>query len=157
METSSSTDRGATASAKNAATEAKERVRAEGERVVGAARREAQSFAKARRDFAGDYLRDVSDALESATATLDERGRTSTAHYVGIAADQVQTMSDRVHRQDVQKVVHEIENFARTRPALFFGGAFLLGFAATRIVTDRPEPAGVEATPGDIAADEFED
>lgn len=138
METSSSMDR-ATASAKRAAADAKERARAEGERVVGEARKEAESFAGARRESVAGYLRDVSDALGSAGATLEERGRSGTARGVRIAAEEVSNLGDRVHNQDVGRAVHAVEDFARNRPGLFFGGAFLLGFAATRMLADRPD------------------
>lgn len=138
METSSSMDR-ATASAKRAAAEAKERARAEGERLVGEARSEAESFASARREVVAGYLRDVSDALGSAGATLEERGRSGTARGVRVAAEEVGNLSERVHNQDVGRAIYAVEDFARNRPGLFFGGAFLIGFAATRMLSDRSD------------------
>jgi hypothetical protein len=129
------TTTGAAETAKAVAAEARERIRAEGERAVHAARENTEAFASERRDFAANYLDDVSDALGSAESTLSERGRSDTARMVHKTAGEVQHLADRVHGQDVGRLISEVETFARTRPALFFGGAFILGFALTRLLT----------------------
>lgn len=120
--------------AKAVAAEARDRIRSEGERAVHAARQNAEALVSERRDFAADYLGDVSDALGSAEATLNERGRKGAAQLVNKAANEVQHLAGRVHGQDVGRVITEVETFARTRPALFFGGAFLVGYAAMRML-----------------------
>ena len=125
--------------AKAVASEARDRIRAEGERAVQAARENAEFFASQRRDFAADYLHDVSDALGSAETTISERGRTGTARVIRKAADEVQHLAGRVHGQDVNRMISEVETFARTRPALFFGGAFVLGFTLTRLFATTSE------------------
>lgn len=134
--------REAAETAKAVASDARDRIRAEGERAVHAARENAEAFASDRRDLAADYLGDVSDALGSAEQTLNDRGRSGTAHAVHRAADEVQHLAGRVHGQDVHRMISEVETFARTRPALFFGGAFVLGFALTRLLSAPGETAG---------------
>jgi hypothetical protein len=113
---------------------ARERARGEGERLIGEARNEAQGFAVERRDVAASYVVDIADALDSATRVLDERGRSTSAHYVRRAADELHHFSERVNRQDVGRWIGEIEAFARAQPLLFFGGAFLIGYAAIRLL-----------------------
>lgn len=133
MPTSSSTNEAAE-TAKAVAAEARERIRAESERAVDAAKENAEAFAAKRRDFAADYLGDVSDALLSAENTLSDRGRSGAAHLVQRAANEVSHLADRVHGQDINRALEEVEGFARTRPTLFFGGAFFLGFLLTRAI-----------------------
>ena len=119
----------------------RDRIRAEGERAADTARENAQTFASRQRDVAGDYLDDVTDALGAAESTLHERGRSGTARAVKGAANEVHQLANRVHGQDVGRVISEVESFARTRPALFFGGAFALGFALTRVLGTTGEPS----------------
>lgn len=113
---------------------ARERARGEGERLIGEARNEAQGFAVERRDVAASYVIDIADALDSATQVLDERGRSTSAHYVRRAADELHQFSERVNRQDVGRWIGELEGLARAQPLLFFGGAFLIGYAAIRLL-----------------------
>ncbi len=113
---------------------ARGRARHEGERLIEEARDEARGFAVERRDVAASYVTDIADALDTATQVLDERGRSRSAQYVRRAADELQQLSDRVNRQDVGRWLGEIEGFARAQPLLFFGGAFLLGYAAVRFL-----------------------
>jgi len=145
MPTSQSANKAAE-SARAAASEVRDRIRGEGERAVDTARENARTFAAQKRDFAGEYLDDVSDALGSAESTLHERGRTGTARMVQGATDEVHRLADRVHGQDVGQMITEVETFARTRPALFFGGAFALGFALTRVLGAPSEGSHREAS-----------
>lgn len=132
---------------------AREKVRGEGERLIGEAKDEAQGFAVERREVAASYVTDLADALDSATKTLDERGRGSSAHYVRKAADELHRLGERVGRHDVGRWIGEIESFARAQPLLFFGGAFLFGYAAIRLLgsngggshDSEPAPGVVDA------------
>ncbi len=139
--TTSPTARDAAETAKAVAADARDRIRAEGERAVDNARENAQTFAAERRDFASDYLGDVSDALVSAQNTLTDRGRTGAANLVHKAATEMNDLASRVHGQDVGRAISEVETFARNRPALFFGGAFALGFIVTRVLAGAGDPS----------------
>lgn len=132
---------------------ARGKARYEGERLIEEARDEARGFAVERRDIAASYVTDVAEALDTATQILNERGRARSARYVRRAAEELQQFGDRVNRQDVGRWLGEIEAFARTQPLLFFGGAFLLGYAAVRFLggNDRADgSAPLEATEADI-------
>lgn len=132
---------------------ARGKARFEGERLIGEARDEARGFAAERRDIAASYVMDIAEALDTATQVLNERGRERSAHYVRRAAEELQQFSDRVNRQDVGRWLGEIEAFARGQPLLFFGGAFLLGYAAVRLLggSDRAgSGAPVEPVEDDI-------
>ena len=75
------------------------------------------------------------DTISQLIRRLWKRYRGGTAGVFHRAADEVGHLADRVHGQNVGRMVDEVEMFARTRPAVFFGGAFLLGFLATRLLT----------------------
>lgn len=83
------------------------------------------------RDVA-QQLRNVSQSLES-----DDPLAASAAERVGRGIESVATY---VGSASVQGLVRDTEGLARRQPALFFGGAFLLGLAAGRFLkSSRPE------------------
>ena len=57
-----------------------------------------------------------------------------TAQYGDKLANRIERTSDYLRGHDVGQIVTEVENFARRRPGMFLGGAFLLGLAATRFL-----------------------
>jgi hypothetical protein len=80
---------------------------------------------------ASDSLR-ADDPLAANLAERASRGAEDIARYVSSAS--------------VQSVVRDTERLARRQPALFFGGAFLLGLAAGRFLRSSP-PNDDGATP----------
>ena len=89
---------------------------------------------------------DLADALDGASNTLHERGRDTAARFARRAAEELDSLGSRVEGQNVSDLLHNVETFARRRPALFLGGAFLLSFALVRYLgrptIDQTEPAG---------------
>jgi hypothetical protein len=51
-----------------------------------------------------------------------------------VAAERIETWSNAADAKDLDDVLHEVEAFARRSPALFIGGAMVIGFAASRFV-----------------------
>ena len=77
--------------------------------------------------FAGT-LRDAAQKLGS-----DDIG-SRVGHYAYRAADQVDSMSSYVRRAELQTFVRDAGQFARRRPEVFIGGAFLAGLIAARFL-----------------------
>jgi hypothetical protein len=134
MDLASSTTEEAGRTVKQAAQAVKEQIRAGSEEVYVSAKSEAERVAVERRDDVAGYAHDISDALGAACNTLDERGRGTAAHLLRRAADEIGGIGERVHGQDIGEVMHTVEDFARRRPALFFGGAFLVAFGLIRLL-----------------------
>jgi hypothetical protein len=87
-----------------------------------------------------DYLDNVAGAIHcSADAFVDEVP--AAARYIHQAGDQVEALADAVRERTPREMLHEVQAFARSQPALFFGGALILGFAALRFLKSAP-PAG---------------
>jgi hypothetical protein len=117
---------------KEAAKSVEEQVRSGGEQAYASARAQAEKLAVERRDGVASYTHDLADALGSASDVLQERGRDTVARLARRAAEEIDAMGQRVEGQDVGRLVHEVEAFARQRPAVFLGAAFLLSFALVR-------------------------
>ena len=108
-------------------TEGVERVRSQAD--------DAKEKAAERIRRVASQLKTMGDSLrtdDAAAAQIAERASRS----IESAADYVSTM-------DVRSVARDTEQLARQRPALFYGGAFLVGLAAGRFLrSSRPQGYG---------------
>ena len=69
------------------------------------------------------------------------------AQYIRLAADQLDGVADAVRRRDFNRIVTDVQDFARQRPVMFFGAAIFVGFATMRFFkTSAPayQNAGTE-------------
>ena len=73
-----------------------------------------------------DVICSVSDQLRSENETL--------ASYVDLAGDQMRRFADQVRQRGVADMMDDVGQFARRRPALFIGGAFLVGLGLARVL-----------------------
>jgi hypothetical protein len=85
------------------------------------------------RQQVADRIRRLGSALRSASDTLQDEDRT-VARYAELASEKIEQAAGYIGSADVRRTMHDIEGFARRQPALFFGGAFLLGLAAGRFL-----------------------
>lgn len=134
----------AAAAVKKAAKSVGDQIQTASEEAYRSVKTEAERLASQRRDGMAGYAFDLSDAIESASATLEERGRHTAAQFARRAAEEIDSLGGRVQGQDVGSLLHRVEDFAKERPALFLGGAFLLSFALIRYLgrgDGRPAPA----------------
>ncbi len=106
-----------------------------GEDAKEAIQIEAERKAADLRDRAAHKVDNAANAAEAAAAEFDyDSIQARAAHQV---ADQVQQLSERLRSTDLNSVTRDVSAFARKNPALFIGGAALLGFAATRFLKAR--------------------
>lgn len=132
-----------------------EQVRSGGEQAYISAKTEAERLAAERRDGVASYAHDIADAFGSASSTLHDRGRDTAARLAQRAADEIDAIGNKVEGHDVGQVVREVEGFARRRPALFLGGAFLISFALVRLLSRSGDENAVVGVHGNLdVADE---
>ena len=68
-------------------------------------------------------------------ATKTKRWRS----YVDMASDQLRRFADQIRQKGVADMMDDVHNFARRRPALFIGGAFLVGLGIARFLKSSAE------------------
>lgn len=119
---------------KQAARSVEDQLRSNGEQAYLSAKAEAERLALERRDVAASYTHDIAEAFNNASNILQERGRDTAAQVIRRAATEIDGLGRKVEGQDVSSLLHEVEAFARRRPALFLGGVFLLSFAVVRLL-----------------------
>ena len=76
----------------------------------------------------------VANALRQTGEQLHEQDQGSVGRYAEQAAEQAERFSGYLRDRDANQLLNDVEDFARERPAIFLGGAFLLGAAAARFL-----------------------
>jgi len=116
-----------------------------------------RDFASSAQSKAGEQVRSQLDtgktraaaALRDVAGSLmhpDKDGADVVSRYVRTAGDQAQRAADYLENTDVRQVVSDAERFARRQPALFLGGAFMLGLVAARIFRNSRESSTESGT-----------
>lgn len=86
------------------------------------------------KERASEQLEGIANALRSTGEQLHEQDQGSVGGYAEQAADQVERLSGYLRDRDPDRLLGDVEDFARERPAVFLGGAFLLAAAAARFL-----------------------
>jgi len=103
-------------------------------RVVDQAREQVSSKLGTQKDNAAAGLTSVAQALRQTGQTLREQDQTGVTSYIDSAASQVEHLSSYLQERDISQLVDDVEHFARRRPALFVGGALVLGILGARFL-----------------------
>ena len=97
----------------------------------------AASAADSTKDRAVAGLGAVADVAANASQEL--RGQSDLlASWVNMASDQLRGMADRLRERRPGELADDLARFARERPALFVGGAFLIGLGLARVLKSAP-------------------
>jgi gas vesicle protein len=109
--------------AREAVDQAKERA---GERIET---RFSESKTKAAETLSG-----VASTLHSSSQQLRESNQEGASRAMERAAEGVERFANYLQQTNVDDVVDQVHEFARRQPAAFIGGAFALGFIASRFI-----------------------
>ena len=101
---------------------------------------------------AAQRLGPVQTALRETAQQLREQGEEPIAGYADRAADGVERFSGYLSETDVDEIMDGARGFARSRPAIFLGGAAALGFLATRFLKSSSQGASSGGNGGPAAA-----
>ena len=92
------------------------------------------------KDRAAQGLGSVAQALRQASDQLSSEQQGPTMReYVASAANQIERFSDYLRSTNTREMVTGLERFARQQPALFVGGAFMLGLLGARFLKTSSE------------------
>jgi hypothetical protein len=79
-------------------------------------------------------LGNVSDAIRQTGHQLRSNDQEMIAGYIDRAAEQLDQFTGYLRNRDMRQIVGDVEAFARREPALFLGGAFVLGLFGARFL-----------------------
>jgi hypothetical protein len=98
------------------------------------------SAADTQKNRAAEGLGGIADVARHTSEDL--RGQNEMlASWVNAASDQLRTLADRLRERPAAEFAEDLTRFARERPALFIGGAFLLGLGVARLLKASPDHA----------------
>jgi hypothetical protein len=110
---------------------------------------EARRIASQQKEAGADRLGDVAGAVHGAARSL-EAGMPQMATYVHDAAVRLEDAAKTLRTRNVDDIMDDVSRFARSQPALFFGGAMLAGFALSRFL--RSSAPNGSSGPGSFAS-----
>ena len=97
------------------------------------------------KDRTAEGLGSVAQALRQTSDQLRNDNRGGGMHeYVSSAASQVERFSDYLRSTNTRELVNGVEQFARQQPALFIGGAFMLGLIGARFLKSTSQTRGAD-------------
>ena len=91
---------------------------------------------------AADGLGGIADVFRSASNELRNDNETL-ASYVDLAGDQMRRLANHIREQGVADMLDDVQAFARRRPALFIGGAFVVGIGLARFLKSSADRGGM--------------
>jgi ElaB/YqjD/DUF883 family membrane-anchored ribosome-binding protein len=108
--------------------------------VVDLARSQLKSQLSDQKDRAVKELDSMARALHEAGKQMEDHLQNPAGRYAEAAAEQVDRLSGFLREQDVDAFLQQTADFARSRPALFLGSAFAIGFLAARFLKSSGSP-----------------
>ncbi len=90
-------------------------------------------------------LTSVADSIRRASDSLDKTAEQNyvteySAHYAKSAAQKLDQAARYFENSDLKAMARDAEGYARRNPAIFLGGAFVLGVLAARFFKSSPSP-----------------
>ena len=101
--------------------------------VLGGIQQRVTSRVDEQKNRAADGLGGIADVFRNASNELRNDNETI-ASYVDMASDQMRRFADQIREKGVADMLEDVQAFARRRPALFIGGAFLVGLGIARFL-----------------------
>lgn len=98
------------------------------------AKQTAKSQASTQKDQAAQSLHTVGQAVNQAAQQLRQNNQTPIAQVAESAASNLNQFADHLSSRNIDDLIGEVEDFASRQPALFLGGAFLLGVLGARFL-----------------------
>lgn len=130
--------------AKHAASDAVGEAKQKAEHLAEQAKSQVKTQLAGQKDQATEQLESISSALRSTSENLRDENQDAVAGYIGDAARQVDRLSGYLRNHTAGELLEEAERYARREPALFLGGAMLLGLVGARFFKSSSPDRGYD-------------
>jgi hypothetical protein len=101
---------------------------------------QARHFAEQQKEAGAEHIGSMAGAIHGAAHELEDQ-MPKAAAYVHDAAARLESAAQSLRERNVDDIVQNLNSFARSQPAAFFGGAMLAGFAISRFLkSSGPTP-----------------
>jgi ElaB/YqjD/DUF883 family membrane-anchored ribosome-binding protein len=127
-------DQGATAQAKDKAQEVAGQAQEKAQEAAGEARDRLRTQIDDRSTMAGEKVSSQASDLRSVSEQLRQQGKEQPAKIADQAADRLEQAGSYLTRSDADRILHDVEDFARSNPWAVMAGGLALGFVASRLL-----------------------
>ena len=100
----------------------------------------ARKLAEQQKQAGADQIGGVARAVQGAAREIEQK-MPQAAGFIHDAAMRLEGAAASLRERSVDDLVRSLNDFARTQPAVFFGGAVLAGFALSRFLKSSAEPS----------------
>jgi ElaB/YqjD/DUF883 family membrane-anchored ribosome-binding protein len=116
------------------ASEAKEQVQEKAKEGVGQARDKVREQVDRRSTQAGEQVRSAAGDVRTVADELRKQGKDAPARYAEQAADRAERLGGYLHDADGDRILRDVEEYARRNPWAVVAGGVTLGFMASRLL-----------------------
>jgi hypothetical protein len=95
---------------------------------------ETKSRLEKRKETTAHQVNVIAEALRASSDELREQEEPEMAKYASMAADRVDRLANTLRYKSVDQLTGEVENFARRKPEVFLGAAFVAGVVLARFL-----------------------
>jgi len=127
-------DQGATAQAKDKAQELAGQAQEQAQQAAGQARDQLRTQIDQRSSQAGERVSSQAGDLRSVGEQLRQQGKEQPAKLADQAADRLERAGGWLTESDADRILGDVEDFARKNPWAVMAGGLALGFAASRML-----------------------
>ena len=114
---------------------------------IGGIKQNVTTRVDEQKNRAADGLGSVANVIRNAGNELRTENE-ALASYVDAASDQLRRFADQIREKGVADMLDDVHSFARRRPALFIGGAFLVGLGIARFLKSSAERGDYDMNAG---------
>lgn len=114
--------------------ESAEKAQQKSREVAQQGREQAKGQIATQKERASGELQGISQALQKTAEQLREQDQGPIGRYADQASEQAGKLSNYLSERDSEQLLSEAEDLARNKPAIFLGGAFVLGAVAARFL-----------------------
>jgi hypothetical protein len=125
---------GATAQAQEKAQEVAGQAKEQAANVAGQAKEQARTQIDQRSTQAGEQVATQAESFRKVSETLREQGQDKPAQLAEQAADRIEGLGSYLKDADADKILSDVEDYARKQPVAVIAGGLALGFFASRFL-----------------------
>jgi hypothetical protein len=130
------------------AREVKEQAKDLAEQVQEKATQKVESGLAKGKSTVAESLHALNQSLLISGQQLRDRNQQNVSRYVDQLANKVERAASYLQNTDITEIVDRTEDFARRRPAVFLGGAFVLGLIGARFLKSSKRSGSGQRTVG---------
>jgi len=132
------TVKGVLSESRNAVSKGKDEIVRQAKDAAGAVRDQAENLVDRGKEAGADKVDRYVGVARRAADDLEEHSPTG-ARYIREAAEGIEELSSSLREKSIGEIIDGVQDFARRKPVIFFGGTLLTGFAILRFVKSSSE------------------